>query len=140
MENVIARNNMENFILGGNCTFTLSSKRTNNYYVYNIKANKEKTVYFVTVKDYNADVYAGYIKRKGEKYIYVKGGKGAYDMNDNRILSLMWFMNHIRDNDIEAKIVLQHNGKCCKCGRTLTDPISIERGCGPECAKIVFGK
>lgn len=30
---------------------------------------------------------------------------------------------------------IQHAGKCCVCGRTLTTPESIDRGIGPECIK-----
>lgn len=30
---------------------------------------------------------------------------------------------------------LHHEGRCCRCGRTLTVPESIESGIGPECAK-----
>ena len=29
----------------------------------------------------------------------------------------------------------KESGRCCKCGRTLTVPASINRGMGPECAK-----
>jgi hypothetical protein len=32
---------------------------------------------------------------------------------------------------------IQHEGKCCKCGRTLTDPTSISLGIGPECRSKV---
>lgn len=33
--------------------------------------------------------------------------------------------------------VLHHEGKCCRCGRTLTTPESCRLGIGPECAKRV---
>lgn len=31
---------------------------------------------------------------------------------------------------------IQHEGRCGRCGRTLTVPESIERGIGPECAQM----
>lgn len=34
---------------------------------------------------------------------------------------------------------LHHEGRCCRCGRTLTVPSSIESGIGPECAQIMAG-
>lgn len=34
---------------------------------------------------------------------------------------------------------LHHEGRCCRCGRTLTVPDSIESGIGPECAQIMAG-
>lgn len=32
---------------------------------------------------------------------------------------------------------IHHEGKCCRCGRTLTTPQSCETGIGPECAKML---
>ena len=49
-------------------------------------------------------------------------------------ISHFFYMN---DEDINTKVTLQHIGKCCKCGRKLTDPKSIELGIGPECAKAI---
>jgi hypothetical protein len=34
---------------------------------------------------------------------------------------------------IEADLV--RAGRCRRCGRLLTDPVSIERGVGPDCTK-----
>lgn len=34
---------------------------------------------------------------------------------------------------------VHHEGRCGRCGRTLTVPSSIESGVGPECAKILAG-
>jgi hypothetical protein len=36
--------------------------------------------------------------------------------------------------DLPEGYVLQHEGRCGRCGRTLTVPSSIESGIGPECA------
>lgn len=38
-----------------------------------------------------------------------------------------------------AGFVLHHEGKCGRCGRSLTTPESVERGIGPECIKILGG-
>lgn len=37
-------------------------------------------------------------------------------------------------NEGESLIRFQHEGKCCVCGRPLTNPESIDAGIGPECA------
>jgi hypothetical protein len=40
----------------------------------------------------------------------------------------------------EAGWKLMHEGRCCRCGRLLTVPSSIEAGIGPECAGRVAEK
>lgn len=138
MNNVIANSFLEKYIFAGNAYFTLTSKKTNTHYTYNIYRKKNAPVWYVKIHDGHSHVYSGYIKVINGMYRYFKGNSGVYDMNDNRILSLMWFIRHMKDSDIDTKIVLQHVGKCCKCGRTLSDPKSIELGVGPECAKMVY--
>ena len=32
---------------------------------------------------------------------------------------------------------VHHEGRCCRCGRTLTVPSSVESGIGPECAEMM---
>ena len=136
--NVIANKYLEKYIFAGNAYFTLTSRKTNAHYTYNISKKKNAPVWFVKIQDGHSNVYSGYIKVNNGTYQYYKGNSGTYDMDDNRILSLMWFIRHINDTDIDNKIVLQHVGKCCKCGRKLTDPKSIELGIGPECMKSVY--
>lgn len=138
MNNIIQNQYLEKYIFAGNAYFTLTSKKTNCHYTYNIYRKKNSPLWFVKIHDGHSHVYSGYIKKINGVYRYYKGAAGTYTMNDNRILSLMWFIRHINDADIDTKVTLQHTGKCCKCGRKLTDPKSIELGVGPECAKIVY--
>jgi hypothetical protein len=35
----------------------------------------------------------------------------------------------------DLEFVLAKKGRCKRCGRLVTDPVSIERGLGPECVK-----
>lgn len=138
MNNVIANKYLEKYVFAGNAYFTLTSKKTNTHYTYNIYRKKNSPIWYVKIHDGHSNVYSGYIKVINGIYKYYKGSSGNYDMSDNRILSLMWFIRHMKDVDITDKIILQHVGKCCKCGRKLTDPKSIELGVGPECMKAVF--
>lgn len=41
--------------------------------------------------------------------------------------------------DTLGKVEVWHEGKCCRCGRKLTVPESIESGIGPECAGKMAG-
>lgn len=51
-----------------------------------------------------------------------------------RILGRIW----MDESQIieQAGWKVQHEGKCGRCGRTLTTPVSLELGIGPECAKM----
>ena len=138
MNNIIENKHLENYIFAGNAYFTLTSKKTNHHFTYNIYRKKTSPVWYVKIHDGHSHTYSGYIKKVNNIYRYYKGASGTYDMNDNRILSLMWFIRHMKDVDIADKVILQHVGRCCKCGRKLTDPKSIELGVGPECAKSVY--
>ena len=51
-----------------------------------------------------------------------------------RVLDRIWHNDHsYRQHGYDVV----HAGKCCRCGRLLTVPESIETGIGPECAKIM---
>lgn len=38
--------------------------------------------------------------------------------------------------DFDTPMKLYHEGVCCRCGRSLTNPESIERGIGPVCSTL----
>ena len=45
----------------------------------------------------------------------------------------------IAKKPLPAGYSIHHEGKCCRCGRTLTTPESCAAGIGPECASKVGG-
>jgi hypothetical protein len=53
----------------------------------------------------------------------------------NRVTARLWANEG--DKIEAAGFKLHHEGKCCRCGRKLTVPASIESGIGPECAAMV---
>lgn len=139
--NVIPKEHIKDFIFAGNSAFTLTSKKTNVHYTYRIKqANNNNTTYFINFNDNNKDTYAGYVRKLNNTYKFFKGNAGALDELDEPIIALMWTIRHADDNDINNKIMIQHIGKCCKCGRPLTDPESIKLGVGPICAKLAYNR
>jgi hypothetical protein len=45
-----------------------------------------------------------------------------------------WLWRNLHDNNkLNEQVEIHHEGKCCRCGRKLTVPRSIELGIGPEC-------
>lgn len=134
---IIKNEFISKYLFAGNAYFTLTSKKTNIHYTYNLHNKNNGRIYYVKLLDGHATEYVGFIKKVYGTYRYFKGQNGKYDISDKRIIALMWFINHMNDEDIDTKVTFQHIGKCCKCGRKLTDPKSIELGIGPECAKAV---
>lgn len=55
----------------------------------------------------------------------------------NRVLARIWADDHEAFESKGYKV--HHEGQCCRCGRALTVPASIESGIGPECAKRMGG-
>lgn len=47
-----------------------------------------------------------------------------------------WALQQVwRQAELPTGYQIRHNGKCCRCGRTLTTPESLTDGFGPECKK-----
>lgn len=53
----------------------------------------------------------------------------------NRVLARIWCDDHAAYEQHGFKV--HHEGRCGRCGRTLTTPESCERGIGPECWKLM---
>ena len=140
------------FLTGGNATFTLVSRKTGTRYTFRVrKADKRQSGpdrFFVSTligsdneRDY---AYLGsFTTMHGTAYavqshrgsVLCAGKKGKPD--DVRFKGLNWLLNTLYANRFTAlpeQVEVWHEGRCARCARKLTDPASIERGFGPECA------
>lgn len=135
----IAHDKALEYILAGNSTFTLRSKTTGARFTYK----------------------AIYKKYFGEDIVVVKLLNGTDNVNDYGYLCTIKIIDGvpkiIRDKSrISAtaksfvifdmvffkllvglemnNLEIWHEGVCCRCGRKLTVPESIQSGIGPECA------
>jgi hypothetical protein len=128
------------FILGGNALFTLRSLKTGKRFTYKVTAPKKNDtdtteVYWVRLltgaDNENTFTYIGFIKKQNGVWGFIPkiGGNGSHylEFGFNKIISL-----ELHNVNLEV----WHEGKCCRCGRTLTVPESIEDGIGPECKKV----
>jgi hypothetical protein len=127
---------IQQFIGGGNATFTIVSKATGVRFTYKVREPEGGGVHFVKVlrgADNEGDYsYLGFI-RGGE---YIHGGRKARVGKDApSARAFGWFHGRLQAGTLPAEQVeFWHEGRCCRCGRKLTVPESIERGIGPECA------
>lgn len=132
-----------NFIFAGRSVFTLENKASGNYITFKFlqikKAGKVIPNQFGINCKVLGDKDAGYqflgfldIERKTFK----RWGSQSSNPNYVGYKTLSWLLSNLgqlekfADND---KLAIYHEGTCCKCGRPLTVPHSIDTGIGPDC-------
>lgn len=147
---------IRNLVTAGCATFTVVSTRTGTRFTYKVEAPQEETdagglrreadkplrfVKVLTGPDNTSDYrYAGTLRPDGghwEGLRFTHGGQKAKLREDvPSVLGFGWLVAALRANAVEklAQVEFWHEGKCCRCGRKLTDPESVSRGLGPECA------
>ena len=135
----------KDFITAGRAIFTVESK-TGERYTYRV-SHKEgdggwPDAWFVSLltgpcneADYT---YLGMLDPATGGVRLTKASKYTDDTVPVKVvrwaLGLVW-----ADRELPPGYALHHEGRCGRCGRTLTVPESIESGIGPECAKIMAG-
>jgi len=128
------------FFYGGNAIFTVSSK--DEHYTYRISKKKdERSPLFIGLltgpdneKNYT---YMGCLLNDGTVKLTVNS---KFKSDSLPVLVLEWAIRKVWKKEIlPAGYAVQHKGKCCVCGRTLTLPESINAGIGPSCSKGFFG-
>lgn len=131
------------FILAGNAYFTVVSEATGKRYTYRVrKASDELTGiidqperHFVSVlfgPDNTGDyAYVGLLENASLRLT----AKSRVTCDDPRAKAAGWALGNILERKrIPDGLELWHEGRCGRCARLLTDPVSIARGLGPECA------
>ena len=132
--------NIRDFILAGNSTFTLRSKKTATRYTFKVtKRAGDSHFFFVGILSApnNEDGYAcvGTIS----DFTKFKPSKLGIEKYSGALRAFIWFwqMTILGNSAILLnKIEFFHEGRCCKCGRKLTVPESIVAGIGPECSRL----
>lgn len=131
------------FLRGGNAKLTLRSKKTGTHFTFRVAqpwdhdANKRDTTgpFFVSVlsgpNNENDFQFIGFIPLDGGSLIAGRKGKP----NAPSFKAFDWMLRHAINGHLSPDLEAQHEGSCCRCGRTLTHPTSIATGIGPECAK-----
>lgn len=117
------------FLTAGRAIFTLVSRKTGAHFTYRIQAGRNPGIYFASVKRGSDEwLYLGMYQPEAGEVIPTRNGTVSHDSPS--FAGLNWFLQHIGDSRVEFK----HVGRCCRCGRELTHPTSIDSGIGPECA------
>lgn len=135
----------KNFCLAGNATITLESIKTGVHFTFKIRESKPsedstrsfKPVHFVNLlsgpDNENDYVYLGII-REG-RFCLTQKSRGGPDAPSFKAFNYFWNTDHC--DVIPPQLVVHHEMRCGRCGRTLTVPSSIQLGIGPDCAVIM---
>jgi uncharacterized protein DUF6011 len=125
------------FTLAGNATITLESLRTGAHFTYKVRQATDKETgeptpgtYFVSLlnghDNENDYCYLGMI-RQGRFGLTKASRAGA------EALSVKAFSFFFGSTELHPELVVHHEGRCGRCGRTLTVPESLDSGLGPDC-------
>lgn len=133
MEYLLEPKNYLEFITGGKARFTLKSETSGNHWHYKVKEHKKtKGLFFVEVMtNYNTDswLYIGYISRG----IFSLSKKGNIGLDAPSFKAFDYLFKLAQKHSSHKDLKFFHLGKCARCGKPLTDPLSIELGIGPKC-------
>lgn len=131
------------FILAGRATVTIVSKKTGTRFTYKVKAKKDadefdpRFVSLMTGPDnersykFMATIFSRNNLRWSAKSKVSRSHKGA--------MAFEWLFGMLRQNIMPSSVEVWHSGKCGKCGRKLTVPLSIRTGIGPICDGRILG-
>lgn len=134
---------VQEFLLGGNAYFTLRSKRTGNRFTYRARSSEDGTAYFISVltgsDNESSYSFLGTIFDRGHNGFnytnYRYSNKSRIGIDADSAKAFEWFYKNLQVSKLGTELEVWHEGRCGRCGRTLTVPESIKLGLGPECAR-----
>jgi len=123
------------FLLAGNAIFTIANPKGNRYTfrVNYSKKLKKHFVYLLTGSNNETDyTYMGMLIPLVNNIILTN--KSKYNIESLSVKVFNYALKVINGNKLLLDgYFLEHEGRCGKCGRTLTTPESIKSGLGPVC-------
>jgi hypothetical protein len=121
-------------MFAGNSTATFVNTKTDNRFTFKLKQKKDSNLFFVSVLT-SPDVYT-YIGTviNGQ---FKHGRKSKINKDAQSVRVFEYVFKNLLSASLPDFIEVWHEGRCGKCGRTLTVPSSIATGLGPECVKSI---
>lgn len=127
------------FMFGGNATFTLRSMKTGTRYTYRVRESEDGKLYFVSVltgSDNEGDyTYVGITRMKDGAPAFSLTKASRMSDDSLPVRAFRYMLTNLVVGVMPHNVEVWHEGRCGRCGRTLTVPESISSGIGPECAK-----
>jgi len=93
----------------------------------------------LTGSDNTSDyTYLGQILRQPHPR-YEHGRKSRIGPDAPSAKAAQWYRSRLFGGGDLSTVEVWHDGSCARCGRDLTDPLSVRRGIGPECYEKTMG-
>lgn len=126
----LANENALEFLFGGNALFTVKNNQSGNHMVFKVVKSKkaDKEIYFVIT---NGEFLGSIFDRNK----FVLSPKCKLSIDSPEVKAFAFIFDRLLKKSMPAKVEIWHSGRCCKCGRKLTDVQSIKLGIGPECLR-----
>ncbi len=133
------------FMLAGNAHVTFQSRRTGTRFTYRVRTAKprEGALRTETARgpSHFVAVLTGADNEHGYEYLGCVYQRSAYAHGRNsRIaksapsaIAFAWVWSKLTGGEMHPELAVYHEGRCGRCGRRLTDPLSISSGLGPKC-------
>ena len=136
------------YIKGGHGKLTVISLNTDQRFMYRFSRLKEDQdrrgkellnrpifVCLVTGRDFDKWPFIGTCWLKPDQRIQFNSArKNAANVPSRALVAFGFLVSLVIRQKLPSKIEIWHEGKCCICGRELTDPTSVAQGYGPVCA------
>jgi hypothetical protein len=126
------------FFSAGRAVFTVDNGK-GTHYTFRIGRKNDTQPLFVSLltgpDNENSFTYLGIFKPETNEIRLT--AKSRYTDETLPVKVVRWAVKSVAANKIPEGYAIQHAGKCCRCGRTLTTPESVNRGWGPECDKYM---
>lgn len=126
------------FMLAGKATFTVTSRKSGRHMTFKVngfEGSRGDTLHFVRV------LVGSYYEKLGTIFgglNYRISDKSPIGPEATSHKTIQWLVRNVLQNgQLPDNVIFQHSGQCGRCARPLTDPDSINRGLGPECARLV---
>jgi hypothetical protein len=121
------------YLTAGRSIATVKSGKTGAHFTYRVVAADDGAAFFVSVLNGPSNTsdfkYIGLIGRRGD-FIATRKSPSP-DASSFKVFAWMWA--HLNAGHGLGSSEVHHDGKCGRCRRTLTVPMSLELGLGPVC-------
>lgn len=133
---------ISSYVRGGKGKFTLLSTKTNVHRTYSMYTPEDQNplldrrLYVKFLNGLNEFEFIGTIweASSSKQLTFTLGRSVRPTLEADCVKGILWLVDKLNWNKELKGIIFFHEGICCRCGRSLTNPESIERGIGPYCA------